>query len=169
MGLAGQLGSDVPFFLGTSLALCSGRGERLTALPAIPSMEVVLIRPPVSLGTADVYRRSTVPADPRKIPTQFMNGTIRSASGLPGMLFNRLQTTACQLSHWLPQIEDEFSRAPFVAHQMSGSGSTYFGICRTRQDAKRAQQQLRAASVGCVIRTKTGSLIGIYQAGTCTN
>jgi len=54
--IAGSLGSDVPFFLGTaSLALGRGRGEVLSPLPALPSIPVVLALPPVHVSTAGAY------------------------------------------------------------------------------------------------------------------
>ena len=167
--LAAELGSDVPFFLGGTAALCTGRGEQLTPLPPFPRLHVVLVRPPESLSTGDVYRRSVVPAKPYSTPSPFIAGTIRSAANLQHILFNRLQRAAGEMSHWIPRLEQEFAKAPFVAHQMSGSGSVYFGICKSTHDAKRAQQQLRAANVGHVIRAKLGSAARVYQAGPCIN
>lgn len=46
--LAGQLGSDVPFFLSGGTALMEGRGEIITPLPAIPHQWVVLVIPNVT-------------------------------------------------------------------------------------------------------------------------
>lgn len=57
LGLAGDLGSDVPYFLASSpLALAWGRGDRLLALPALPRAPVVLSIPPMGVRTPDAYR-----------------------------------------------------------------------------------------------------------------
>ncbi len=54
--LGAALGSDVPFFLTRSaLALGWGRGERLLALPALPSRPLLVVPPPVAVKTADAY------------------------------------------------------------------------------------------------------------------
>ncbi|MGD8319145.1 MAG: 4-(cytidine 5'-diphospho)-2-C-methyl-D-erythritol kinase [Gemmatimonadota bacterium] len=54
--LGASLGSDVPFFLGSSpLALGTGRGERLQALEPLPEAHVVLALPPVHVATAAAY------------------------------------------------------------------------------------------------------------------
>jgi len=54
--LAASLGSDVPCFLaGSALALGWGRGERLLALPALPSRPMLVIPPPAPVRTADAY------------------------------------------------------------------------------------------------------------------
>lgn len=54
--LGAALGSDVPFFLtGAALALGWGRGERLLALPPLPSRPLVVVPPPAPVRTADAY------------------------------------------------------------------------------------------------------------------
>ncbi|MEI6044357.1 MAG: 4-(cytidine 5'-diphospho)-2-C-methyl-D-erythritol kinase [Chloroflexota bacterium] len=56
---AAQLGSDVPFFLVGGTALAEGRGERLTVLPALAPMWLVLLYPPLELPptkTKELYR-----------------------------------------------------------------------------------------------------------------
>ena len=54
--LAATLGSDVPCFLtGSALALGWGRGERLLALPALPSRPMLVVPPPAPVRTADAY------------------------------------------------------------------------------------------------------------------
>jgi len=54
--LASGLGSDVPFFLtGSPLALGWGRGERLLALPPLPSRPLLVVPPPAPVRTADAY------------------------------------------------------------------------------------------------------------------
>lgn len=47
LGLAAQLGSDVSFFLYGGTALLEGRGEKVTPLPPLPHMWVVLVIPDV--------------------------------------------------------------------------------------------------------------------------
>ena len=59
LSMAASLGSDVPFFLTGGLALCEGRGERVTPLayywPA--SMRwLLLLKPSISVSTAEVFR-----------------------------------------------------------------------------------------------------------------
>lgn len=53
--LAARLGSDVPFFLRGGLQLAEGRGEKLTSLPAPPSLRFIVIYPTLSISTASVY------------------------------------------------------------------------------------------------------------------
>lgn len=60
--MAASLGSDVPFFLHGGLALCEGRGERVTPLvPYWPaSMRwLLLLKPAIGLSTPAVFRLVT--------------------------------------------------------------------------------------------------------------
>src|SRR5205809_6057822 len=58
LNIASSLGSDVPFFLTGGLALCEGRGERITSLvPYWPEAMnwLLLLKPATSIATAAVF------------------------------------------------------------------------------------------------------------------
>lgn len=58
--IAASLGSDVPFFLTGGLALCEGRGERVTPLVPYwpPQMRwLLLLKPAIGVSTASVFRQ----------------------------------------------------------------------------------------------------------------
>lgn len=53
--LAATLGSDVAFFLGGPLALCTGKGEKIKKFEKIFNFLAILILPDVSVSTKKVY------------------------------------------------------------------------------------------------------------------
>jgi len=55
MDLAARLGSDIAFFLNGPLAVCTGRGEKISELPAGFDFVAVLILPGVNSSTKEVY------------------------------------------------------------------------------------------------------------------
>ncbi len=58
LNIASSLGSDVPFFLTGGLALCEGRGERVTALSSHwprTMRWLLLLKPAISVSTAAVF------------------------------------------------------------------------------------------------------------------
>jgi 4-diphosphocytidyl-2-C-methyl-D-erythritol kinase len=63
VSLAASLGSDVPFFLVGGEAEVSGRGEIVSPRSDSPAEDLLLVVPPFSISTADVYARHRSPAD----------------------------------------------------------------------------------------------------------
>ena len=77
--MAGELGSDVPFFLAGSAAWVSGRGERVSPLPVPPGLSIVLVNPGFPSPTAGAFRRLDGVRE-KKVPS----GTANSARTGPG-------------------------------------------------------------------------------------
>jgi len=53
--MAGQLGSDVPFFLYGSISLSHGRGEKITPCKTKKPVNLLLVKPPFPVSTAWAY------------------------------------------------------------------------------------------------------------------
>jgi len=152
--LAAQIGSDVPFFLTGGAAICRGRGERISEVRSRP-LPVVVVRPPVGLGTAPVYKRcqpAPQPASVERIQAALAGGQAREVGQL---MHNRLQPAAATVSEWISVLQDCFAKENLVGHQMSGSGSSYFGLCHSGRSARRVAARLRARRMGAVFATTT--------------
>ncbi len=153
--LGGELGSDVPFFLGSSAAVCRGRGERIEPVSGTGNLHLALVRPPEGLSTARVYAHC-VPADPPR-SVEPLIGALRAGDmrGISGLLHNRLEGAAVTLSPWIPRLRAELAAQDCLAAQMSGSGTGYFGICRHARHADRVARRLRARGIGHVYAVST--------------
>jgi 4-diphosphocytidyl-2-C-methyl-D-erythritol kinase len=154
--IAAELGSDVPFFLGRGAAICRGRGERIEPQHQMAPLHVVVVRPPVGLSTAEVYRNCEVATQPHRVEP--LVAALRSGDtrNLKTLTFNRLQTAAASLCPWVERLQGELASQDCLAHQMSGSGSSYFGICRHARHARRVAGRLQSRGLG-----------RIYAASTC--
>ncbi len=142
---AARLGSDVPFFLtGTPLALGWNRGERLLQLPPLPAAPVLLVTPPIGVGTAEAYgwvdaaresagRRGAVALD---LDALSRWGDIGRMAG------NDFESP---VFHHRPEIRAAFEALvgtrPLVC-RMSGSGSTLFAVYRSARDRDDARMML---------------------------
>jgi 4-diphosphocytidyl-2-C-methyl-D-erythritol kinase len=148
--LAGQLGSDVPFFLHLPAAVCRGRGEQVepTRLPAV--LDLVLVCPPVGLATAEVYRGLVPPERPRPLGPVLEALAADDRAALGRALFNRLQPAAEAIRPELARVRQALEDLGplLVGHLLSGSGSAYFGLARDRTAAQAAAQRLGAAGLG---------------------
>ena len=147
--IAAQIGSDIPFFFSRGSAVCRGRGEQIEAIEAL-RLHVVVVRPPEGLSTPEVYRHcrpAETPANSLPLRGALVRGDTREAARL---MLNRLQAPAARLSDWIVRLQEEFERLDCVGHQMSGSGSSYFGICHHARHARRTAARLRARGLGSV-------------------
>jgi 4-diphosphocytidyl-2-C-methyl-D-erythritol kinase len=149
--LAAMVGSDVAFFLHAPAAVCRGRGERVEPLGLPHPLHFVIACPNEGLSTASVYRQCP-PAVARQRVEPLVNRLTRGhLGGSTGrLLLNRLQPTAQVLCPAVVRLGRLFSALPWVGHQMSGSGPSYFGLCRTRRQARRLGDCLRSQQVGRV-------------------
>ncbi len=154
--LAAELGSDVPFFLYRGFAICRGRGERIEPLQLNCPMAVVVARPPVGLSTPEVYKNCRV-GEPAISLNPLVAG-LRSGKvvQIARHLHNRLQTAAAEMSSWIAKMQIAFNGLNCLGHQMSGSGSSYFGICANLKHARHAAARLRSAGLGWAIAAQCG-------------
>lgn len=166
--VAAEIGSDVPFFLGSPAAICRGRGERVEELPGLPRLDVVVVRPPEGLSTPAVYRACSVPASPVGVQSAVDAWQQGDVAALAKKMTNRLQPAAESLSPWIGRLRAAFNEQGCYGHQMSGSGTSYFGLCRHALHARQVASRLAARALGYVIRTRTRSLStqeqGVEQA-----
>lgn len=123
--LALQLGADVPVFVFGRSAFAEGVGERLRAVALPPAWYVVLV-PPVSVATAEVFAdpELTRNSDPIKIHG-FSAGPGRN--DLEGAVRRRYAEVGQHLD-WLRQ---------FGPAAMTGSGACVFAAFDTEQSAQR--------------------------------
>ena len=85
-------------------------------------------------------------------------GLRRGAIGELGRwMGNGLQAAAASLSNWVERMSSAFAELDFAAHQLSGSGSAYFGVCRHAQHARRLATMLRKRQLGLVFVTRSCS------------
>lgn len=138
--LAVRLGADVPFLAGTApLALAWGRGERLLALPALPSASVALILPEVGVATADAFRWLAAErgddAQPRS--RQLSLGDLGDWARVSALADNDFEAPVAAnvpavaalraLRDRLPPSPAETATPPLL-YAMTGSGSTWYLI-----------------------------------------
>lgn len=146
--LAAELGSDVPFFVVGGAAICRGRGEQVEPLGGLGTLHFVVVRPPVGLSTADVYRRCRIDAAPQSAQPLFGSLTRGDLAEAGRRLFNRLQPAAESLSPWIGRVRAALAQEDVLGHRMSGSGSCYFGLCRHAVHARRIANRLQAKRIG---------------------
>ena len=120
--IAASLGSDIPFFLISGAARCTGRGEKISAVPSPPALPVLLLKPSFRVPTPDAYSRW---ATSREIPS--VRYSPQEFDGIT--LFNDLERPVFEKHRFLAEIKEWLlNRVEVRAALMSGSGSTVFAV-----------------------------------------
>ncbi len=142
--IGATLGADVPFCLKGGTALAEGIGERLMPFDNQTDFYLVLVKPQESISTAQVFQNflfDKVLEHPNnhQLISALQAGNLELAIKNMG---NVLETVTVK---WLPQIaeikQQLFSFGALYA-QMSGSGSTVFGIFNSLETAQAAKRQI---------------------------
>jgi 4-diphosphocytidyl-2-C-methyl-D-erythritol kinase len=163
--IAAELGSDIPFFFAGGAALCRGRGERIEPLAAGGVLHLVVVAPPVGLSTAAVYRACR-PAERPQCSARLVEAVRRGDSvDTARRLHNRLQPAAESLSDWIERLKAEFTRSDCLGSQMSGSGTSYFGVCRDARHARRTAARLASRGLGRTMALRSLGLRDLGPAG----
>ena len=153
--LGAELGSDVPFFLCGGLARCTGRGEKIQPLRATGRMHFVVIKPAVGLSTAQVFGQVSLPAGPISSESIIAATAAMDIVSIGRLMFNRLQPAAAILTPWVGQIGSVMKRLSVLGHQLSGSGTSYFALCRNHRHARFTAAKLRATGLGQVFAVQS--------------
>lgn len=137
--LAAEIGSDVPFFLAQSAAMCRGRGELVSPTKLSRALRLLLLKPPFGVATPWAYRRW------------------KEARELPGIVYQPQEFAGNTFENDLER--PVFEKYLFLAHAktwlrsqtevgvalMSGSGSTLFAVLRDGASGEELAVRARAA------------------------
>jgi 4-diphosphocytidyl-2-C-methyl-D-erythritol kinase len=137
--LAGQLGSDVPYFIQGGAALMRGRGERLDVVPPCVGRWLVLVVPPhdVTEKTRRLYAALE--------PPDFSSGelTVRAADRLrrgelprEDELINSFERAARSVFTGLTETWLAAERLTSRRYFLSGAGPAIFAFAADRTDAR---------------------------------
>ena len=132
------IGSDVPFFVFQSSAICKGRGELVTPVKLHEELSILLLKPEFGVSAAWAYQRWQ---DSQEVP-----GVRYKPQEFAGQTFlNDLERSVFDKFVFLAQMKTWLLEQPEVgAALMSGSGSTVFAVLRETADANRVAERAKA-------------------------
>lgn len=121
---AAELGSDVPFFLSSGTAYCTGRGEVVRDLPSLGEQKIWIFKPQAGLSTPAVFNQlnidSVAKVDPEKCLSLFFSGN--------PCYFNDLEEPAFKLMPALSQLKTELISMGFAHTFLTGTGTSFVCI-----------------------------------------
>lgn len=144
--LAGELGSDVPFFLHGGTAHGTGRGERVAALPFVGELPILLGVPPFALSTAEVYREHakwlTLPGKDVTVRRFSYRLKWQRDKDLSLPVCNDLEGVVFASRPELAEFKNALLETGARFALLSGSGSTVFGAFEDAAEVDSAQRTL---------------------------
>ena len=151
-----KIGADVPYCLEEGPAIVCGIGENIIKVNFPEEHWLVLLKPKESLSTSKIFSLYSSMDGSKIFDLQGSISAIKNndISGLNILCGNSLEVPAIIM---LPEIEilkRTLKENGALFSQMSGSGSSVFGIFKSRDAAKRAWLSLKKTHTTCIL-TKT--------------
>lgn len=158
VALAADLGSDLPFFLGSPTAWVTGIGENVAPKRISGRWWAVLAKPPIAVRTAWAYReldrvrtsekgRRTSKIRLTSQPLLNKMGTVATRpiplANLLTTLHNDLEVITVGAHPVVGRIRRQIEALGAARAMMSGSGPTVFGLFDSLSKARRAARVLR--------------------------
>lgn len=123
--LAGEIGSDCPFFIDPIPSLASGRGEILKHVnPVLYGFRIVLINPKIQISTREAYL-NTPHSKPEKNLEYIYNQDITEWKN---DMVNDFEDFVFRVHPQIEECKNILYKAGALFSSMSGSGSTVYGI-----------------------------------------
>lgn len=126
--LAGELGSDCPFFIQSRSVLVTGRGERLTPLTmpsALLGKWLLVVKPSIGMSTAEAYRQVTRHPEAEGKLAALLEQPIAQWREL---IINDFESVVFAHYPELAALRDTLYHHGALYAAMSGSGTALYGI-----------------------------------------
>ena len=151
-GIGLEVGSDIPFFIGSAAALVTGRGEKVAPLRSRSDFKIVLVYPGFPIVTRKAYEwyDGTKDYNSEKLSTSHLSkknpkelSTEYETADIPNWTFkNSFEGVIFQKFPELNEIRSSFREMGAVHCGVSGSGSTIMGVFPIDSDLDEVVQTL---------------------------
>ncbi|MBQ8636481.1 MAG: 4-(cytidine 5'-diphospho)-2-C-methyl-D-erythritol kinase [Clostridia bacterium] len=125
-----KLGADVPYCILGGTQLAEGIGEQLTELGPMPKTTVLLVKPPISISTAQIYEAIDSCNDLKHPDTDAVLKAIKKGNVkvIAEKLSNVMEAVTEKENPVITNIKEMMMRDGALGAVMSGSGPTVYGL-----------------------------------------
>ncbi|GAB1358835.1 4-(cytidine 5'-diphospho)-2-C-methyl-D-erythritol kinase [Porphyromonadaceae bacterium] len=135
--MASSIGADCSFFIKNKPVFAEGIGNIFTPIDlSLKGFFIVIIKPDVFVSTKEAYAM----ASPRKPERSIKELVQRPIEEWKSLIVNDFERSIFALHPIIGEIKEELYKQGAVFAQMSGSGSSVFGLFRKKPDIKTAQE-----------------------------
>lgn len=159
MSIGASLGADVPFLSGSVvMAVAWGHGERMMAFPPLPRCDLLLMTPAFSVATADAYRwldedraadcaplaeSGEAVSRTRSVPLNIDPWELSTWAGISRFAHNDFEAVIAKRYPEMAGYLDRLRNSRAIFAQMTGSGSTVFGVLDSPPNYSRVPEEHR--------------------------
>ncbi|MBP3360051.1 MAG: 4-(cytidine 5'-diphospho)-2-C-methyl-D-erythritol kinase [Clostridia bacterium] len=138
--LGARIGADVPFCIRCGAAVARGIGEKLSPAPHMPGIPLLIVKPKISISTAEMYEALDDVIITKRPDTGRMLEALRSAAAenVAAELCNVMEPPACEKYPVIGEIKKKMLSCGALGAAMTGSGSAVFGIFASKRSADAA-------------------------------
>ncbi len=141
-----KLGADVPYCIMGGFALSEGIGEKLTHLPRIEDIYILISKPPFAVSTAKVYGDLVLDENTVHPDIDGLVGKIKEndVHGMCDYMSNILEDVVRPEYKEIEELEKIMYSHGAIKSLMSGSGPTVFGLFDSEEQALAAKEEILA-------------------------
>lgn len=142
--LGAELGADVPFCLQGGTILATGIGADLRPLNSVPKLNLVLVNPPFSVSTAEVYQSFDLDKISNHPDLSRMLTALKAGNKLEIIeaVDNLLAEVTMKQHSQLYKLKERLLKQGARKVLMSGSGPTMLGFVDSQSEAEKLVSQL---------------------------
>jgi 4-diphosphocytidyl-2-C-methyl-D-erythritol kinase len=157
MQLGKTIGADIPFCIKGGTMLAEGIGELLTDIKPLSNVDIVLVKPKISVSTAWVYKNLNIEKITSRPHTDYIISMIekRDLQNLCNKMVNVLESVTIKKYEIICEIKEKLVKLGALGSMMSGSGPTVFGIFENRLTAQKAYENINRDDRWNCILTET--------------
>ena len=137
---ASMLGADCPFFISAKPSFATGIGNVFSPVEItenqLHGLHIILVKPNINVTTKDAYAQ-IIPQSPAKSCNEIVSQSIATWKN---QLTNDFEKSVFEKHPELANIKDTLYKMGAVYAQMSGSGSTIFGIFKSEIDESKINE-----------------------------
>jgi 4-diphosphocytidyl-2-C-methyl-D-erythritol kinase len=147
--LALEIGSDIPFFFKGPCAHIEGRGEKVTPYKITRSYHLLIVNPLIPISSAWAYTSydslNRIELTKKQIDIKLFCYTFntKGITFLEKILENDLEKAVIKKYPVVKEIKNRLLANGAVISAMSGSGSTVFGVFKSKEEAQRAEKTMK--------------------------
>ena len=140
--LGAELGADVPFCISGGTALARGAGEKITPLSPLLKQPLVLVKPPFSVSTRQIFAEVSGRVDRDGASASELAELIEKGASISWQegWHNALESFTCRLYPRVYEIKEKLESFDPLHVQMTGSGPTvmaFFDKMRRAEEVKK--------------------------------